>query len=65
MTPFRFNDGNDRFWKKKFGETPWELHKRSRQGEFAPADRFDPIELLWMVSTGAEHLKQELPRESK
>ena len=31
---------------REAGATPWELHKRAWQGEFAPAKPFDPTKLL-------------------
>src|ERR1700693_2829449 len=41
-----FVDPDKMIVAREAGATPWELHKRAWQGEFAPAGQFDPSKLL-------------------
>jgi catechol 2,3-dioxygenase len=41
-----FVDPDKMIVAREAGATPWELHKRAWQGEFAPAGKFDPSKLL-------------------
>src|SRR5271165_6350702 len=41
---------------REAGATPWELHKRAWQGEFAPANSFDPPSCVESDGTAEQFL---------